>query len=98
MIQRCLPKKIVYITKILKDLNLMLGNKIKFDYKRMVIDQSGDGEFVEKKKNNHIEVRRRDRRSLEPQYPTDEDAYDGPKKMASRAAREVDEPTRVSTC
>lgn len=86
------------ITTFLQDLNLMLGDNVKFDYKRMVIDQSGDGEFVEKKKNNHNEVRRRNRRSLEPQYPTDEDAYDGPKKMASRAAREVDEPTRVSIC
>ena len=77
-------------------MELSSGKDVKFDYKRMVIDQSGDGEFVVKKHNDKIEVRRRDRRSLEPQYPSDKDAFDGPKKMASRAARDVDEPSRVS--
>lgn len=62
----------------------------------MVIDQSGDGEFVEKKQTKNIVIQKRNRRSLEPQYPTDEDSYDGPKKMASRAVRDIEELTRVS--
>ena len=48
----------------------------------MVIDESGDGEFVERSKNKELLARRR--REVSPE-PWDE-KFDGPKKMASRAA------------
>ena len=47
----------------------------------MVIDESGDGEFVEKSKNKELKARKR----REVAEPWDE-SFDGPKKMASRAA------------
>lgn len=47
----------------------------------MVIDESGDGEFVEKSKNEELKARKR----REVSEPWD-DNFDGPKKMASRAA------------
>lgn len=53
----------------------------KFEYRRMVIDESGDGEFVEKSKNKELKARKR----REISEPWDE-GFDGPKKMASRAA------------
>ena len=53
----------------------------KFEYRRMVIDESGDGEFVEKSKNEQLTARKR----RDVSEPWDE-SFDGPKKMASRAA------------
>ena len=53
----------------------------KFEYRRMVIDESGDGEFVEKSKNEQLKARKR----RDVSEPWDE-SFDGPKKMASRAA------------
>lgn len=47
----------------------------------MVIDESGDGEFVEKSKNEQLKARKR----RDVSEPWDE-SFDGPKKMASRAA------------
>ena len=47
----------------------------------MVIDESGDGEFVEKSKNKQLKARKR----REVSEPWDEN-FDGPKKMALRAA------------
>ena len=47
----------------------------------MLIDESGDGEFVEKSKNKQLKARKR----REVPQPWDE-SFDGPKKMASRAA------------
>ena len=53
----------------------------KFEYRRMVIDESGDGEFVEKSKDEQLKARKR----RDISEPWDE-SFDGPKKMASRAA------------
>lgn len=53
----------------------------KFEYRRMVIDESGDGEFVEKSKDEQLKARKR----RDVSEPWDE-SFDGPKKMASRAA------------
>ena len=53
----------------------------KFEYRRMVIDESGDGEFVEKSKSEQLKARKR----RDVSEPWDE-SFDGPKKMASRAA------------
>ena len=47
----------------------------------MVIDESGDGEFVEKSKNEQLKARKR----RDVSEPWDE-SFDGPKKMALRAA------------
>ena len=47
----------------------------------MVIDESGDGEFVEKSKDEQLKARKR----RDVSEPWDE-SFDGPKKMASRAA------------
>ena len=47
----------------------------------MVIDESGDGEFVEKSKDEQLKVRKR----RDVSEPWDE-SFDGPKKMALRAA------------
>lgn len=54
----------------------------KFEYRRMVIDESGDGEFVEKSKNEELKKIRKRRDVSEPW----DDSFDGPKKMAMRAA------------
>jgi len=56
-------------------------DKEKFEYRRMVIDESGDGEFVEKSKDEQLKARKR----REVSEPWDE-SFDGPKKMALRAA------------
>lgn len=53
----------------------------KFEYRRMVIDESGDGEFVEKSPNAQLKVRKK----REVSEPWDEN-FDGPKKMALRAS------------
>lgn len=47
----------------------------------MVIDESGDGEFVEKSPNSQLKVRKK----REVSEPWDEN-FDGPKKMALRAS------------
>lgn len=47
----------------------------------MVIDESGDGEFVEKSQDEQLKARKR----REVSEPWDE-SFDGPKKMALRAA------------
>lgn len=67
-----------------EDENGSLGSKDKnqkIEYRRMLIDESGDGEFVEKSKNKQLKARKR----REVPQPWDE-SFDGPKKMASRAA------------
>lgn len=49
----------------------------------MVIDESGDGEFVEKSKNEQLRAEVRKRRDVSD--PWDEN-FDGPRKMALRAS------------
>ena len=49
----------------------------------MVIDESGDGEFVEKSKNEQLKAQARKRRDVSD--PWDEN-FDGPRKMALRAS------------
>lgn len=59
------------------------NDKEKFEYRRMVIDESGDGEFVEKSKNEQLKAHARKRREVSDPW---EENFDGPKKMALRAS------------
>lgn len=76
-----------------------VADKLKFEYKREIVDVEGDGEFVSKP--NEKKTLKRARRSLES------DDFDGRKKMALRAMPEssgatnpkmaVAEPSRRGT-
>ena len=72
---------------------LFSGEETKFEYRRMLIDESGDGEFVERQiDNKKIKLARR-RRNIALQ---NEAYFDGPKKMASRAVQETVEVSKRS--
>jgi hypothetical protein len=60
-------------------------DKLKFEYKREIIDEEGDGEFVSKPKNE--KTLKRSRRSLESED------FDGRKKMALRAMPDTSDAT-----
>ena len=60
-------------------------DKLKFEYKREIIDEEGDGEFVSKPRDKN--VLKRSRRSLEPED------FDGRKKMALRAMADSSDAT-----
>ena len=60
-------------------------DKLKFEYKREIIDEEGDGEFVSKPRDKN--VLKRSRRSLEPED------FDGRKKMALRAMSDNSDAT-----
>ena len=79
MINACLDNKISFQFFIIP--TELSDKDEKFEYRRMVIDESGDGEFVEKTKNKELKARKR----REIGEPWDA-SFDGPKKMASRAA------------
>lgn len=64
--------------------------KLKFDYKRMIIDEEGDGEFMTKPRSKEPQLKR-SRRSLEPEE------FDGRKKMASRAVDDGSDVTNPMT-
>ena len=59
--------------------------KLKFDYKREIIDEEGDGEFVAKPRET--KKLKRSRRSLESED------FDGRKKMALRAMTDSSDAT-----
>ena len=59
--------------------------KLKFEYKREIIDEEGDGEFVSKPHDG--KTLKRSRRSLEPED------FDGRKKMALRAMADSSDAT-----
>ncbi|XP_048580560.1 uncharacterized protein LOC5504143 isoform X2 [Nematostella vectensis] len=61
------------------------SNARKFEYRRMVIDESGDGEFVEK------EEKEQDRRKRDI-VSWDKEEFDGPRNMA---ARSVETPASI---
>lgn len=64
---------------------LLIVEKLKFDYKRMIIDEAGDGEFVTKPRDE--KQLKRSRRS------TETEEFDGRKKMALRAVEDGSDPT-----
>lgn len=74
---------VVFISTLIRTCTILESKdkSQKFEYRRMVIDESGDGEFVEKSKNEQLNARKR----RDVSEPWDE-SFDGPKKMASRAA------------
>jgi hypothetical protein len=59
--------------------------KLKFEYKREIIDEEGDGEFVSKPHDG--KTLKRSRRSLEAED------FDGRKKMALRAMADSSDAT-----
>jgi hypothetical protein len=60
-------------------------DKLKFEYKREIIDEEGDGEFVSKPQDK--KTLKRSRRSLESED------FDGRKKMALRAMADSSDAT-----
>ena len=64
---------------------LFTVEKLKFEYKREIIDEEGDGEFVAKPREG--KQLRRSRRSLESED------FDGRKKMALRAMADSNDAT-----
>lgn len=70
-------------------MNLLAVEKLKFDYKRMIIDEEGDGEFISKPRDE--KKLKRSRRSLESEE------FDGRKKMALRAMVDSSDATNPKT-
>ena len=70
-----------------------LDKEAKVEYRRMVIDESGDGEFIERKIDQKKINRARRRRNLASQTAR---AFNGATKMASRAVEENAELTKRS--